>query len=70
VSRRPAQRRKGFSAGIEKAISLINEHREVIHELADELMVKISLDEKELADWYVIALSKETECLGYSAAQG
>jgi hypothetical protein len=49
------------AAGIEKAISLINEHRGLIHELADELMVKISLDEKELADWYVIALSKETE---------
>jgi hypothetical protein len=29
--------------------------------LADELMVKISVDEKELADWYVIAQSKETE---------
>jgi hypothetical protein len=49
------------AAGIERAISLINEHRELIHELADELMVKISLDEKELADWHVIALSKETE---------
>ena len=49
------------AAGIEKAISLINEHRGLIDELADELMVKISLDEKELADWYVIALSKETK---------
>jgi hypothetical protein len=58
------------AAGMEKAISLINDHRELIQELADELIAKISLDENELADWYVIALSRETERLRSSAQQG
>ncbi len=49
------------AAGFEKAISLSNEHRELIQHLADGLIVKISLDDKELADWYMAALSKETE---------
>lgn len=46
------------SAGFEQAISLINEHRELIQKLADELMDKASLNEKQLADWYTAAVSK------------
>jgi hypothetical protein len=49
------------SAGFERAIKLISEHRELIQKLADELMDKISLDEKALAEWYPVALSEETE---------
>lgn len=38
-------------AGLDLAISLITEYRELVQELADELMVKISLDEQEFSEW-------------------
>ena len=49
------------SAGYETTISLVNEHRELIQELADELMDKASLNEGELMKWYTTAVSKEKE---------
>jgi len=36
---------------LDLAISLITEYRELVQELADELMVKISLDEQEFSEW-------------------
>jgi len=44
-------------AGFQESINLITEHRELVQKLADELMDKVSLDEKELADWYANARS-------------
>jgi hypothetical protein len=53
-----AETRELSGAGFEQAIRLIREHRELIQKLADELMDKASLDEKQLADWYRAAVSK------------
>jgi hypothetical protein len=61
VSPSTAETRELSSAGFEQAISLISEHRELIHDLADELMDKASLNEEELAKWYTTAVSKGTE---------
>lgn len=58
VAASTAETRELSSAGFEQAISLIKEHRELIQELADELMDKASLNEKQLADWYMAAVSK------------
>jgi len=56
--------------GFQKSISLINEHRELVQMLADELMEKVSLNERKLADWYAIAVSKEAPDRNESAVKG
>ena len=61
VSPPTAETRELSGAGFEQAISLISEHRELIQDLADELMDKASLNEEELAKWYTTAVSKGSE---------
>lgn len=49
---------------------MLREHRELVQKLADELMKKVSLNEKELADWYAITVSTEPHDRTESAVKG
>lgn len=57
-------------AGFQRSISLITEHRELVQKLADELMDNVSLNGRELAEWYATAISTEGVDRTESAAKG
>jgi hypothetical protein len=57
-------------AGFQRSVNLLREHRELVQKLADELMKKVSLNEKELADWYAITVSTEPHDRTESAVKG